>query len=150
MKVRMIATFLFSTFCLISCTVALAKNHQIKLLTTGENGQTMVMSPGFLKISQGDSVTFIPSDVTHNVESLAIPEGAESFNSAMGKEVTITFTKQGVYLYKCTPHFALGMLGVIQVGEPVNLAKVEKEWSTLSAGVALNKERVTQYLSEVK
>ena len=150
MKVRMIATFLFSTFCLISCTAAIAKNHTVKLLTTGENGQTMVMSPGFLKVASGDTVTFVPADVTHNVESLAVPQNANPFSSAMGKEVTITFTEPGVYLYKCTPHFSLGMLGVIQVDEPVNLAKVEQVWASINAGVVLNKERVAQYLSEVK
>lgn len=127
-----------------------AKEHQVQLLTSGADGQMMIMSPGFLKIAPGDSVTFVPSDSSHNVESMAIPESAAPFNSKMGQKVTLTFTEQGVYLYKCTPHFALGMLGVIQVGNALNLEDVKQQWQSLSTGVALNKERVPQYLSQVK
>ena len=42
------------------------------------------------------------------------------------------------------------MLGVIQVGEASNLAQVNNKWSTISAGIAMNKERVSAYLSQVK
>jgi len=127
-----------------------AKNYEVKLLTTDANGQNMVMSPGYLKISSGDTVTFVPSDPSHNVESLSIPKNAKSFTSKMGKKLSHTFDKNGVYLYKCTPHFALGMLGVIQVGAADNLAIVRKDWSEISSGVAMNKERVSTYLTQVK
>lgn len=127
-----------------------AKNHEVKLLTADTNGQTMVMSPGFLKVEKGDTVTFVPSDVTHNVESISIPDSAKPFSSEMGKSFTITFNEEGVYLYKCTPHFALGMLGVIQAGNPSNLEKVKSDWTKASSGVVMNKERVDQYLSKVK
>ncbi len=129
---------------------AYAKNHQVKLLTSDGNGQNMIMSPGYLKISQGDTVTFIPADSSHNVESIAIPTRAVKFVSPMGEKFSYTFDKNGVYLYKCTPHFVLGMLGVIQVGDAENIAQVNKDWSTLSTGVAMNKERVSAYLSQVK
>ena len=124
--------------------------HVVKLLTSGENGQTMVMSPGYLKIVAGDSVTFVPADSSHNAESVSIPEGAEKFNTPMGQKATLTFNKEGVYLYKCTPHFALGMLGVIQVGNATNLDKVKADWSGMKAGVAMNKERVDGYIAEAK
>jgi len=110
----------------------------------------MVMSPSYLKISSGDTVTFVPSGPSHNVESLSIPKNAKSFTSKMGKKLSHTFDKNGVYLYKCTPHFALGMLGVIQVGAADNLAIVRKDWSEISSGVAMNKERVSTYLTQVK
>jgi len=127
-----------------------AKNHEVKLLSSDGTGQSMIMSPGYLKISQGDTVTFVPSDPSHNVESISIPKKAKTFNSPMGKTFSYTFDENGVYLYKCTPHFVLGMLGVIQVGNAENLAQVNQEWSTLSAGVAMNKERVSSYLLQVK
>jgi pseudoazurin len=129
---------------------AYAKNHQVKLLTSDANGQNMIMSPGYLKISQGDTVTFLPSDSSHNVESVSLPLKAEKFSSPMGQKFSYTFDENGVYLYKCTPHFVLGMLGVIQVGDAKNLAQVNQDWSTLSTGVAMNKERVSAYLSQVK
>lgn len=127
-----------------------AKDYEVKLLTTDANGQNMVMSPGYLKISSGDTVTFVPSDPSHNVESLSIPTKAEPFSSKMGKKFSHTFDKDGVYLYKCTPHFALGMLGVIQVDAAENLTTVTKDWSAMSSGVLMNKERVSTYLSKVK
>jgi hypothetical protein len=68
----------------------------------------------------------------------------------MGEKFSHTFDTKGVYLYKCTPHFALGMLGVIQVGAAENLSKVKKDWSDISSGVVMNKERVSAYLSQVK
>lgn len=126
-----------------------AKDYDVELLTTDANGQNMVMSPGYLKIEAGDTVTFVPSDPSHNVESLSIPAKAEPFSSKMGKNFTHTFDKEGVYLYKCTPHFAMGMLGVIQVGTAENLTIVSKDWSAISSGVVMNKERVSTYLSKV-
>jgi pseudoazurin len=147
MNIKFIAlttVLLFSSFSLS------AKNFEVKLLTSDSNGQSMVMSPGYLKIEKGDTVTFIPSDITHNVESIAIPNLAKSFTSKMGEKFSYTFAEQGVYLYKCSPHFALGMLGVIQVGSPDNLNEVNMKWSDVSSGVVMNKERVIKYLSEVK
>ncbi|GHG02818.1 pseudoazurin [Thalassotalea marina] len=141
--------FIFAISFVFSSAV-FAKNHQVKLLTMADGGQSMMMSPGFIKIDKGDTITFIPSDATHNAESIALPNNATAFNSAMGTEVTITFSAEGVYLYKCTPHFALGMLGVIQVGAPNNLEQVKNKWQQIKSGVVMNQERVEQYLAQVK
>lgn len=144
-----ITAILFTSTTLFSLNVD-AKSHEVKLLTADGSGQTMVMSPGFLKVEKGDTVTFVPSDVTHNVESMSIPDSAKPFSSEMGKSFTVTFSEEGVYLYKCTPHFALGMLGVIQAGNANNLEKVKSDWTKASTGVVMNKERVEQYLSQIK
>jgi len=130
--------------------LAVAQNHVVKLITANEAGETMLMEPGYLKISVGDTVTFVPADVTHNVESMLIPHDAKQFTSQMGKEFTYTFSKEGVYLYKCTPHFIMGMVGVIQVDQPVNIDQILTDWKSASTGVALNKERVQKYLEQVK
>lgn len=143
-------TALVTIYCLLFASPLFAKNHEVKLLTASANNQTMLMSPGYLKIEVGDTVTFVPADPTHNVESVSIPLNASEFATQMGQKVTLNFDHKGVYLYKCTPHFALGMLGVIQVGNGDNLAQVKEDWSKLQAGVVLNKERVNQYLSQVK
>ena len=47
----------------------------------------------------------------------------------MNEDVTVTFTKPGVYGVKCKPHYAMGMVAVVVVGEPVNLeaAKAVKQ-----------------------
>ena len=54
-----------------------------------------------------------------------IPEGAEGFMSQMGANFeTDPLTVEGVYLYKCDPHWGAGMGGAIIVGEPTNLQAI--------------------------
>ena len=36
----------------------------------------------------------------------------------MSKDLSVTFTTEGVYGYKCMPHYAMGMVGLIVVGDP--------------------------------
>tara|TARA_B100000767_G_C19694851_1_gene505663 strand:+ start:143 stop:580 length:438 start_codon:yes stop_codon:yes gene_type:complete len=137
------------TLLLILPCLVVAKQHQVKLLTADASGQTMIMQPDFLQIAVGDSVEFIPSDVTHNAQSIVSPNGAKPFNTAMGQTVVVKFEQEGAYLYKCTPHFALGMLGVVQVGKAVNKADVNTQWNALKAGVVMNKERVAVTLAKI-
>ena len=52
----------------------------------------------------------------------ALPE-----NSDLDVPHSITFKLPGVYLYKCTPHGNMGMLGLIVVGNNLhNLDKIEE------------------------
>ena len=76
----------------------------------------------------GDTVTFIPTDKGHNVETIKdmIPEGAEAFKSKMNEAYKVTFDKAGAYGVKCTPHVGMGMVGVVVVGDaPANLEAVK-------------------------
>lgn len=97
---------------------ALAADHQVKMLNMGEDGQRMVFEPAYLQIEPGDTVTFVPTDPSHNAESIKgmLPEGAESWKGAINQEVTVIFDQEGVYGYKCLPHYAMGMVGIVQVG----------------------------------
>lgn len=126
-----------------------AKEYQVKLLTANTSGQTMIMEPAFLKISLGDSVRFIPSDATHNAESVLIPKGATAFNTPMGRSTLVEFNQEGAFLYKCTPHFALGMVGLIQVGKAVNMPEINTHWQSIKAGVVMNQERVVATLAQM-
>lgn len=101
----------------------LAADHQVQMLNKGEGGP-MIFDPAFVRAEPGDTVTFVPTDKSHNVEAIAdiLPEGVEGFRSRLNDEFTLTVTEPGLYGVKCTPHFAMGMVGLIQVGdEPVNL-----------------------------
>jgi pseudoazurin len=103
---------------------AFAADYQVKMLNKGPDGKMMEFDPAFLKIAPNDSVTFVPIDKGHSSESIKgmIPDGAQPWNSGMSQKITVTFTKPGVYGYKCLPHFALGMVGLIEVGSnPPNL-----------------------------
>ena len=58
-----------------------------------------------------------------------IPDGTEPFVGKVGKELTVTFTEPGIYGVECKPHYVMGMVAAVVVGEPVNLdaAKAVKQ-----------------------
>ncbi|WP_247870074.1 plastocyanin/azurin family copper-binding protein [Methylophaga sp. SB9B] len=97
--------------------------------------QGMIFNPLVVKINPGDSVSWRDMS-THNSESIdgLIPEGAEKWNSPMSENYQRTFTQEGIYVYKCTPHIGTGMGGVIIVGEPVNLEQIKSANVTGGAG----------------
>ncbi|TGS56679.1 pseudoazurin, partial [Mesorhizobium sp. M3A.F.Ca.ET.201.01.1.1] len=57
-----------------------AAEHVVQMLNKGEKG-SMVFQPDFVRAAPGDTVKFVPTDKTHNAESIKdmIPEGAEPF-----------------------------------------------------------------------
>jgi pseudoazurin len=107
---------------LVLATAAQAATFEIKMLNKGEDG-AMVFEPAYVNAAVGDTVTFLPTDKGHNVETIKgmIPDGVEPFKSAMSKEFTVTLDTEGLYGIKCTPHYGMGMVGLIQVGAATNL-----------------------------
>lgn len=89
--------------------------------------QGLVYNPLVVKIQPGDTVAWRNMS-THDTQSLEglIPEGAEMWHSPMSKDYRRTFEQEGIYVYKCTPHFGAGMGGAIIVGEPVNLEQIKQ------------------------
>ena len=112
----------------------------------------MIFDPPFIKANVGDTVTFLPTDMLHNSQSVEglIPSSAGSWNGAMNEKITIELNAEGIYVYQCTPHIALGMIGVIQVGEATNIDNIKNSVPALESMIVMNKERVQQYLSQVK
>lgn len=106
---------------------AAAADFEVHMLNKGAEG-AMVFEPAFVKVAPGDTVTFIPTDKGHNVETIKgmIPEGAEAFKSKMNETYKVTFDKAGAYGVKCTPHVGMGMVGVVVVDDaPANLDAVK-------------------------
>lgn len=101
---------------------AVAAEHEIRMLNKGPEGQPMQFDPAFLKFEPGDAVKFVATDKGHIAETILemIPEGAETWKGKINEEITVTFNEKGVYGYKCMPHFAMGMVGIIQVGDDVS------------------------------
>lgn len=99
-----------------------ADTHEVKMLNKGEAG-AMVFEPAFVKAQPGDVVRFVPTDKGHNVESIdgMLPVGVESFKSEFNEEFELTVDQEGVYGIKCTPHYAMGMIALVQVGQAANL-----------------------------
>ena len=76
----------------------------------------MVYSQELVKIEAGQSIEWVPINKGHNVEMLAGPDGYElPKKTKLNQPVNMTF-KVRIYLYQCSPHAALGMIGLIVVG----------------------------------
>ncbi len=113
----------------LALTFALPANAadvEIKMLNKGEKG-LMVFEPDLVHVQPGDTVHFVPVNPGHNAETIKgmIPEGAEAFKSKASQEFSVTLDKEGVYGIRCTPHYAMGMVALVVVGDPVNLADAE-------------------------
>ena len=111
-------------------SAASAAEFEVKMLTKGAKGE-MVFEPDVVRIASGDTVHFVVVDKGHAHDAVSIrgmlPEGAEPFEGEPDEDVTVTFTVPGVYGYKCAPHYSsYGMVGLVIVGDPVNLEDVKK------------------------
>ena len=94
---------------------ALAGDMKIEMLNKDTDGNKMVYSEEIARVDVGDAITWVPTTKGHNVEMIASPNDMK-FKSKNGKEATITFEEPGLYLYWCTPHKGMGMIGLVVVG----------------------------------
>ena len=106
---------------LTSAFSAQAADITVDMLNKRDDGAKMVYSQDVVRIDVGDSVTWVPTSKGQNVEIIGAPDGYDiPKKSKLSKEVSITFDTPGVYLYQCTPHKTMGMLGVVVVGDGQN------------------------------
>ena len=129
---------------------ALAESYEVQMLNTGSDG-VMVFEPAVLSINPGDSVTFKATNPGHNSESMAemVPEGAEGWQGGMGQEITVTFDQDGVYVYQCTPHLMMAMVGVIKVGSGSNLEAIKAAAIDKKAAFMMAQDRLDGYLNQL-
>ena len=130
--------------------IVLTSDYEVRMLNSGPGG-IIVFYPPVMKIKKGDTIHFKSVDMAHNSESIEnmIPEGGDTWMGAMSQDISVTFNTGGVYVYRCTPHLMMAMVGVIQVGNKNNLEEVKLEAAQLKNSFVTNKERLTQYLSEL-
>lgn len=123
MMIGKIAVCALAVSAAVGAPAAFAAEFEVKMLNKSADGM-MVFEPSFLQIAPGDTVRFVPTDKSHNAESIEgmLPEGAEPFQGKMNEEITVTFEVPGVYGFRCKPHYGMGMVGLVIVGEPVNEA----------------------------
>lgn len=98
-----------------------AAEIEVKMLNKGAEGM-MVFEPSLVKAAPGDTVKFIPVDKSHNAESIPgmSPDGAATFEGKTDEVIAVTFDKEGIYGIRCKPHYAMGMVAMVVVGNPVN------------------------------
>ena len=129
-------------------SLASAAEHQIMMLDNGPEG-IMVFDPPYLKVNKGDTVTFVAKDPGHNIISGYVPDGGPTWKGHVGQNLSVTLDTEGVYIYECDLHNPLGMVGVIQVGNPVNLDAAKKAGAKITKGMAMNADRLESYLDKV-
>ncbi|GBQ11926.1 pseudoazurin [Swaminathania salitolerans] len=118
--------FLASLVAAGAASPANAATVDVRMLShTKEGGRGF--DPAVVHIHSGDTVHFIAADPGHNVQSIPgmIPEGAQGFSGRIGHDLNVTFTKPGLYGYKCLPHYFLGMVGLVEVDNADNEAKLK-------------------------
>ncbi|SDI38196.1 pseudoazurin [Lutimaribacter saemankumensis] len=98
---------------------AFAETFEVKMLNKGADGERMVFEPAFVQAVPGDTIRFVAADKGHNAEMIEemIPNGAEGFKGKINQEIEVTLDTEGVYAVICKPHFAMGMVMTIAVGD---------------------------------
>jgi pseudoazurin len=124
--------------------------HIVQMLNMGEGG-SMVFEPAVIKVSKGDTIHFKAVDMSHNSASLdgMIPDGASSWTGSLSKDISVKLDDEGVYVYQCDPHAMMAMVGVIQVGEAVNLSQVKEAADSKKSSFIMNSDRLQTYLSQL-
>jgi pseudoazurin len=81
----------------------------------------------FVRIKSGGAINFVAAEKGHEVHSVPdmIPEGTQPFDAEMSQDIKAMFTVPRVCVIACKPHTAMGMVGVVVVGEPINIDKID-------------------------
>ncbi|MEM8984642.1 MAG: plastocyanin/azurin family copper-binding protein [Pseudomonadota bacterium] len=117
---RKSGAFLLVLVLVSSPTMAHAADHTVTAVA--QRGQElMFFEPNFLRVTPGDTVTFVVDDLDHQPQSVFVPTGAKSWQAAKGQSITVELDAEGVYIFDCAYHNVMGMTGVIVVGEATNL-----------------------------
>ncbi len=92
--------------------------HVVEMLNKGEEGN-MVFKPAVVYVNVGDTVRFEPTTPGHNAQTYddMVPEGGTAFKTKMNKAADVVIDAEGVWGYNCMPHKAMGMVGLIVVGD---------------------------------
>ena len=132
--------FLFY-FIILSSKFSFAETIQIDF--TSDDSYSIEVA----KINVGDTIEWSPKNEGHNVEFLSGPDFSSlPEKSDLNAFYSVTFNLPGVYLYHCTPHGNMGMLGLVIVGNDFhNLKDIEGiELSRVAKSVLQRLIRIAQ------
>ncbi|AVU11328.1 MULTISPECIES: pseudoazurin [unclassified Halomonas] len=98
--------------------LAAPQTHTVEMLNRDDTGP-MPFSPGYLVIQPGDTVKFLATHAGHNAATIEemIPDGGEAFVGNINEEIEVTLNEEGIWGIKCSPHYTMGMVMLIQVGD---------------------------------
>lgn len=137
-----------SILLLLLATPVAAKDFTIQMKNKGAAGP-MVFEPAFVKMAPGDTIHIVPTDKTHDANTVPgmFPAGAAPLVGKVNQPINAKLDKPGIYGIECKTHLSLGMVAVVQVGPATNLAQAR-----LAAGKLppLAKKRMLPMLASVK
>ena len=109
----------------VSSAAAFAETIEIQMLNVNGAGDKMVFSQELIRAEVGDVIRFVPTDRSHNAESVrdALPEGQEAFKGRMNDEIEYLVTETGLTAVVCQPHQTMGMVALIVVGNDLSNAQ---------------------------
>lgn len=105
---------------MLSAAPAFAETIEVQMVNQDpETGDRFVYEPAFIRAQPGDTIRFVSVDRGHNAASIngGLPEGVETFRSTFSQDFELEVTEDGTYLIQCTPHYALGMVAMVLVGD---------------------------------
>ena len=119
---RILPTLFYIVILLIISKVAPAET--IKIEFTEDDSYSIEVA----HIDVGDTIKWLPKNEGHNVEFLAGPKMSSlPAKSKIDAPHSVIFNVPGVYLYGCTPHGNMGMLGLVIVGNDLhNLESIKR------------------------
>ena len=118
---------LFFIICIIFySSISFGKTLEIEMLNK-LGKEKMVYSIKVAKVDQNDKIIWKHVSKGHNVEFIGMPKGVKKYKSKINKKAEYEFKIPGIYLYQCTPHKAMGMIGIVLVsGDKSNLEEIKK------------------------
>jgi len=131
------------------CAASRAAEIVIRMVDTSKEGP-LTFEPIFVKANVGDTLVFTPESKGHTTQSLLVPEGAKPWKSGYDSLTRITVEKEGIYLYGCEAHLRMGMVGVVQVGQALNLDAAKKAAAAAATRFVMNKDRFATALAQVR
>ncbi len=129
MKIMKIVSKIAALSVLLVSFNATAETHVVAAGATN-------FKPMHVFIQPGDTVQWTNMTI-HDTQSMdgLIPEGATAWKSNIGQQYEVTPEKEGVYIYKCNPHYPNGMVGAIIVGEANNMDQIQANAKGREKGV---------------
>ena len=118
---------LFFIICIMFySSISFGKTLEIEMLNK-LGKEKMVYSIKVAKVDQNDKIIWKHVSKGHNVEFIGMPKGVKKYKSKINKKAEYEFKIPGIYLYQCTPHKAMGMIGIVIVGgDKSNLEEIKK------------------------
>ena len=102
-------------------------------------------------IQVGDTIEWLPTNEGHNVEFLLGPKvNSLPKNSKIDEPHSVIFTVPGVYLYGCTPHASMGMLGLVIVDNDLHNLESIKQIELPAVAMSVLRRLIRSALSYVK